>query len=115
MKKYKCFDAFQHKDKEAVVEYVKLVYGKESPLFAIEDVNEKKSIARDKSGVITDVESEEISKLILQFLREQNHYKHSLLLSKQELYWETLEIMREPLTKTKDDDKRLKNIKHKVS
>lgn len=94
------------------VEYIKLVYGKNSPLNAIEDINERKKIASERIGLTVDNEDEKTRKLILEFLREQNHFKNSLFVSKQELYWESLEVLREPLKKG-DDDKRLKNIKLK--
>tara|TARA_R110000868_G_scaffold84074_1_gene237203 strand:+ start:193 stop:633 length:441 start_codon:yes stop_codon:yes gene_type:complete len=96
----------------ALDEYIKLVYGKDSSLAKIADINEKKQIAIEKTGAIVDYEDESLRKLILEFLREQNHYKHSLLMTKQEVYWEFLEVLREPL-KHGDDDKRLKNVKLK--
>jgi hypothetical protein len=96
----------------ALREYIELVYGKDSTLAQVQDIEEKKQIARDKSGVTIDTEDVGTRKLILEFLREQNHYKHSLLVTKQEAYWEFLEVLREPLNKG-DDDKRLKNVKLK--
>jgi len=95
-----------------LIEYIKMVYGKDSPLIAIADINERKQVVSDKLGITVDNEDEKTRKLILDFLREQNHYKHALLSSRQELYWETLEVLREPLKKG-DDDKRLKNVKLK--
>jgi len=100
-----------HPDKPLVA-YIKLVYGKDSPLATIADITERKQVAADKLSVTVDQEDEKTRKLILEFLREQNHYKHALLSSRQELYWEFLEVMREPLKKG-DDDKRLKNVKLK--
>jgi hypothetical protein len=102
----------KHPDKE-LIEYIKLVYGKDSSLIAIADINERKQVVSDRLGITVDNEDENTRKLILEFLREQNHYKHALLSSRQELYWESLEVMREPLKKGSDDDKRLKNVKLK--
>jgi hypothetical protein len=103
-------DSHPHKE---LVDYIKMVYGINSPLSAITDINERKQVVADKLNVIVDHEDETTRKLILEFLREQNHYKHALLSSRQELYWESLEVMREPLKKSSDDDKRLKNVKLK--
>ena len=100
-----------HPDKQ-LIEYIKLVYGKDSPLSAVTDINERKQIASDKMVITVDAEDEKTRKLILEFMREQNHYKHSFLMTKLELLWESLEVLREPLKKG-DDDKRLKNIKLK--
>lgn len=102
-------DSHPHKE---LVEYIKMVYGINSPLSSISDINERKQVVADKLSITVDHEDENVRKLILEFLREQNHYKHALLSSRQELYWESLEVMREPLKKG-DDDKRLKNVKLK--
>ena len=102
-------DSHPHKE---LVDYIKMVYGINSPLSAITDINERKQVVADKLSITVDHEDETTRKLILEFLREQNHYKHALLSSRQELYWESLEVMREPLKKG-DDDKRLKNVKLK--
>lgn len=99
--------------KPEIAEYIRLVYGKDSPISKIVDIQEKKQVALDKTGASISDDDEGTRRLILEFLREQNHYKHSLLISKQELYWESLEVLREPLKKSTDDDKRLKNIKLK--
>jgi len=90
-----------------------MVYGKDSSLAAIQDINERKQVASDRLEVTVDHKDEKVRKLILTFLRQQNHYKHALLSSRQELYWETLEVLREPLKSGSDDDKRLKNVKLK--
>jgi len=102
-------DSHPHKE---LVDYIKMVYGINSPLSSITDINERKQVVADKLNITVDHEDETTRKLILEFLREQNHYKHALLSSRQELYWESLEVMREPLKKG-DDDKRLKNVKLK--
>lgn len=109
----KCFETFKHPQKSAIVEYIQLAYGHDSSLSQIPDIKERKLIASSRSGVDLVNEDETIRKLILEFLKEQNHYKHALLMSKQELYWESLGVMREPIINTKDEDKRLKNIKLK--
>jgi hypothetical protein len=91
-------------------EYIRLVYSKDSSFKSIADINERKKVVAAKLEIPI---PEDIAKQVIKFLREENHFDNSLLLSKQELYWETLEVMREPLAETKDDDKRLKNIKLK--
>ena len=93
--------------------YIELVYGKNSELRVIENMSERKAIASDRAGLDAVPDSKSISKLITEFLQKQNHYKQSLLVSRQELYWEALETLREPLKSSTDDDKRLKNVKLK--
>ena len=95
-----------------IQEYIKLVYSKDSAFRKIADVAERKKIVCQKLQM-TEPDMKEIGKEVIKFLRGENHFAQSLLDSKQELYWETLEVMREPLASTKDDDKRLKNIKLK--
>jgi len=65
--------------KDTINEYIKLVYGKDSPLSAIQDINERKQVVSDRLSITVDHEDEKVRKLILDFLRQQNHYKNALL------------------------------------
>lgn len=92
--------------------YIQLVYGKDSNLNKIENIDDRKKIAAEQCEI--DVpDRDKIGKQVIAFMRKQNHNRHSLLVTKEELYMESLEVLREPLMESKDDDKRLKNIKLK--
>lgn len=95
-----------------IKKYIELVYGKESDLNKIENIEERKKIAAEQCGIEVPDRSK-IGKQVILFMREMNHNRHSLLVTKEELFMESLEVLREPLAETKDDDKRLKNIKLK--
>lgn len=105
--------AWQHPDKAAILEYVRLIYSVDSPLNKIEDLGERKRAAAQKCDIPIPENTEDFRKLVMLYLRYQKHNKFSLLITKQEVYEETLLVLAEPLTHTKDDDKRLKNIKLK--
>jgi len=94
-------------------DYISLVYSRTSDLNKIEDLAERKKIAAEKCGIEVPENTPEMRKEIIAFLRDQYHYKFTLLMTKEELLTESLDIMLEPLVSTKDDDKRLKNIKLK--
>jgi len=94
-------------------DYISLVYSRTSDLIKIEDLAERKKIAASKCGIEVPENTPEMRKEIIAFLRDQHHYKFTLLMTKEELLTESLDVMLEPLIQTKDDDKRLKNIKLK--
>lgn len=104
---------FSHKDKTQILKYIPLIYGADSNLNKIEDLIERKKIAAEQCGIDVPENTEELRKVIIEFLRMQHHNKFSLLISKEELLIECLDVMREPLLSSKDDDKRLKNVKLK--
>lgn len=106
--------AFKHPDKEAILRYIPLIYSVDSPFNKIEDLAERKKVAASKCEIeVPNNADESFRKVAIEYLRQQNHNKFSLLITKQQVYEETLEVLGEPLTHTKDDDKRLKNIKLK--
>lgn len=96
-----------------IQKYIQEVYSKDSKLNKIEDIQERKKIAAEKCEIEIPENTPELRKQIIEFLRSQAHNKFSLLITKEELLFESLEIMREPLIQSKDDDKRLKNLKLK--
>lgn len=104
---------FKHQDKEQILQYIPLIYGSESELVKIEDLKERKKLAASRCEIEVPEDNEDLSKLIIEFLRHEHHNKFALLICKEELFMESLEALREPLEKSKDDDKRLKNIKLK--
>jgi hypothetical protein len=104
---------FSHKDKTQILKYIPLIYGVGSTLNKIEDLTERKKIAAEQCGIDVPENTEELRKVIIEFLRLQHHNKFALLISKEELLIECLDVLREPLVNSKDDDKRLKNVKLK--
>lgn len=96
-----------------IQKYIQEVYSKDSKLNKIEDIQERKKIAAEKCEIEIPENTPELRKQIIEFLRSQAHNKFALLISKEELLIECLDVMREPLINSKDDDKRLKNVKLK--
>ena len=94
-------------------QYISLVYSRTSDLNKIEDLAERKKIAAEKCGIEVPENTPEMRREVIAYLRNQYHYKFSLLISKEELLTESFDVMLEPLIVSKDDDKRLKNIKLK--
>lgn len=109
----KIVQAFPHKDKTQILKYIPLIYGVDSNLNKIENLVERKNIAAEQCGIEVPENTEELRKVIIEFLRLQHHNKFALLISKDELLIECLDVLREPLVNSKDDDKRLKNVKLK--
>lgn len=109
----KIVQSFPHKDKTQILKYIPLIYGVESNLNKIEDLVERKKIAAEQCGIEVPENTEELRKVIIEFLRLQHHNKFALLVSKEELLTECLDVLREPLVISKDDEKRLKNVKLK--
>jgi|JI10StandDraft_1071094.scaffolds.fasta_scaffold103704_3 hypothetical protein len=109
----KIVQAFPHKDKTQILKYIPLIYGVGSTLNKIEDLTERKKIAAEQCEIEVPENTEDLRKVIIEFLRLQHHNKFALLISKEELLIECLDVLREPLVNSKDDDKRLKNVKLK--
>jgi len=108
---------FKHPDREAILKYVELLCNKSSELNTIENLEERKKAALTKSkwmGTEDKKVLEQVNELIFHYLSYfQGYNDFALLLSREELYSQMLQAMREPLVNTADEDKYLKNIKIK--
>lgn len=106
---------FQDKDKDKILNYIRLAYDKDSALNVIENLSEKKSKAMEMSGIdrqeITSMQNEDVNELIFTYLgvySNDNNYHN--LISNQHLYWQMQEIMMSPLDVKSDPDVMLKCI-----
>jgi hypothetical protein len=100
-------------------EYLNLVYGGKSSFQKMQDIEERKKAVCEKLGLkFEQIKAMELDKdfrqTILKFMRDQVPLKVSLLNTRQELFQEMMEKVREPLLQTKDEERMLKSIKLKA-
>lgn len=108
-----------------VQQYIELVYSEKSDLNHIADLEERKKVACDKVKLdysaektkeIIHLKNEDVNTAIFEYLRKKGSNKYILLLANQQLYWEQMQKLMEPLKGT-DDDSSLKevNLKNTIS
>lgn len=109
--------SFRHPDRDAILKYVDLVCAKTSDLNTIENWEErhKAALAKSKwSGTEDKKLLEQVDELIFYYLSYyQGNNEFALLLSREQLFSQMLEAMRDPLAQTTDEGKYLKNIEIK--
>lgn len=109
--------AFTHPERDLILKYVVLMCSKDSEMNAIENLEERKKAAMEKSrwrGTEDETLQEQINELIFHYLSYyQANNDFSLLLSREGLFAEMLKAIREPIVTIKDEDKILKAIKIK--
>lgn len=108
-----------------VQQYIDLVYSEKSPLNHIGDLEERKKTAAAKANLdyndpktkeILHLQNEDVNIAIFEHLRRKASNKYILLLANQQLYWEQMQKLMQPLKGT-DDDSSLKevNLKNTIS
>jgi len=90
--------------------YIALVYGRQSELKFIDKIEERKKAALARSGL---KEAKGLEQEIMRYLITQNDLKYSLLVSRQEMYWETLSKLRNQIVDATDTDEQIKIVKLK--
>lgn len=105
---------YSHPEKDKVIRYIELMNSKSSELNKIENIEERKKTACEQAGLKMAPEDEGYKKLVVYYLNYfQHNNKYSLLRTREEMLIEALVSLSEPLLPSKDEDKRLKNVKLK--
>ncbi len=108
--------AFIHPEREVILKYIGFICDKTSDLNAIENLEDRKAAARAKAkwgGTEDKVLLEQIDELVFHYLSYfQYSLDFALLLSREELYAQMLQAIRDPIDIT-DADKYMKTIKIK--
>lgn len=100
---------FSHKDKKNIIDYISMVYMKESPLKHITDLKDRKKQAISKSGITDDkvihelmfLKNDKFRNLIYYCLSESNPMKFTKLIADMELFYQLQDRIMSP---TSDDD-----------
>ena len=112
------------KDKSKIDKYIRLLYGKDSELNHILELNERKKTACLKAGLdpkepasqaIMDLKNDKVNDQIFEFMRQNNPLEHIQLISDTQLFFEILKRKMQPLDDDLDDDVMLKNINLKTT
>ena len=121
--------SFSHKDKEKIIDYIILLYNKDSPLIQLySDLAYRKNVACEKAGLnpesqlmqdIFCLKNDEVLAIIDCFLQKiQCNYAFESMISDMEIFSEFQRAMRKPVPDFEvDPDKQLKavEIKSKLS
>lgn len=97
-----------------LIAYIEKMNAKDSSLNKIENLEERKKLAMKECSLQAIPETEEFKRLVVYYLSYFQHYnEYTLLRTREELLQEVMASMGESLVATKDEDKKLKNVKLK--
>ncbi len=115
---------FNHKYKAKLLEFIELLYTKDSKLMAIEDLDDRRRQAAQLAGLdlgseetkdIIDLQDEKVNDLIFHFMCTQNSNRFNNLINAQNLLWSYQKMLSKPFPENDDEAQKAVSFRSKLS